>query len=327
MFESILGHAYALRLLRASLERRCFSQAYLFYGEEGIGKRTVGRIFAKALLCPSGSKEEPECDSCRKFEGGTHPDYLEIGPEGAGIKIGQVRALQEGLSLAPLYGERRIYLFNNADRLSLEAANALLKTLEEPPSYVVLILIAHRLHLLPDTLRSRCQKLPFRAPSPLELEQRLIQKGSDPHEAQIRVEAADGNPAEILSLDAQQAEQKAQRLGRLTSSEYLRSRSNLFALSEEFGRDPEHFRSALRHLSRWLRDLRIQTVRGNGSEAPCLTNEAIDALFESAQRVHAVQNRNINRQLALDVLLSELREQLLKGTHRPRRAAPVEISD
>ena len=317
MFDSILGHARPVRVLTLAVERHRIAQAYLFYGEEGIGKRTVARMFARRLLCVSKSEDlGAECDSCRKFERGSHPDFQEIRPEGAAIKIGQIREIQEGLALPPLGGKRKVYLFEAADRLNPEAANALLKTLEEPPPYVVLILVAHRLHVLPDTLLSRCQKLPFLSPSPEELERWLVERqGCEPREARMRVEAAWGKPGEVLSLDAAEALARAERLARLVSREQLSRPSALLALAEEFGRDPENFQAALRHLSRWLRDLRVEKIRAKPAvptPAAALSEEGIDRLFEWTQRIHAVLHRNINRPLALEVLLLELREQFVR---------------
>ena len=371
MFDSILGHRRPIRILATSLRRETIAQAYLFQGEEGIGKRTVAMIFAKALLCPSdcvgagfepshtdiqpppqiispphsfsgphpirlprGKGREKSCESCLRFERGTHPDRTEIRPEGAAIKIGQIRAIQDGITFPPLMGKRRVYLFDDADRLNLEAANALLKTLEEPPSHAVLILVAHRPHLLPETLRSRCQKVLFVPPSPEELERWLIEKkGCTPEEAQRRVVLAGGKSGEAMTLSEEGAAEKAIRLARLTSPEAISSLPDLFSVAEEFGRDIETFQLALLHLSRWLRDRRIEgALDEQGSGAPTSSDpnrlgtpvigreseqttreESIDRLFDLIQKVHGVLHRNINRQLALEVILLELREQMKIG--------------
>jgi DNA polymerase-3 subunit delta' len=361
MFESILGHRRPIQILATSLRRETIAQAYLFLGEEGIGKRTVATVFAKALLCPEGcwtqisdspqtlslppisppqiispppsfspphpiplpkgEGREKVCESCRRFERGTHPDLVEVRPEGTAIKIGQIRAIQEGISFPPLVGGRKLYLFDDADRLNLEAANALLKTLEEPPPHAVLILVAHRPHLLPETLRSRCQKVLFVPPSPEELERWLIEKkGRAPEEARRRVALAWGKPGEALTLSEEAAAEKATRLARLTSPEATSSLPDLFAVAEEFGRDPETFLLALRHLSRWLRDRRFEGAleeqgSGVGGRGPDKnpSEESIDRLFDLIQKVHGALHRNINRQIALEVILLELREQMKTG--------------
>jgi DNA polymerase-3 subunit delta' len=276
MFEKILGHARPIRILVSSIERGTVAQAYLFHGEEGIGKRTV-----------------------------------EVGPEGTAIKIGQVRALQAEIHLPPILGKRKIYLIDNADRLNIEAANALLKTLEEPPPHAVLILIAHRLHLLPETLRSRCQKILFTPPSTQETERWLVEEtGCTPQEARLRIAVSGGRPGAARLLDGEEAEARAKRSFLLTSPEGLASLPDLFALSEEFSRDPETFLSALRHLSLWLRDRRVDGIMKNPEPGKDLAAETIDRIFDLIQTIHGALHRNINRQLALDVVLLELRKKM-----------------
>ena len=119
----VLGHARAIRILSASLQTGRVAEAYLFSGEEGVGKRLVATLFAKALLCaaqgPCG-----RCAACRKVSGGTHPDLLRLSPppDKQSIQIEQVEALQERLVFRPIEGPRRVILIEPADRLTPEAA-------------------------------------------------------------------------------------------------------------------------------------------------------------------------------------------------------------
>jgi DNA polymerase-3 subunit delta' len=304
MFEKILGHARPIRILLSSLERQTVAQAYLFHGEEGIGKKTAAREFAKAVMCTGEG-----CESCRRADRGAHPDLTEIGPEGQTIKIGQVRALQAEVPLPPIVGKKKVYLIDDADRLNLEAANALLKTLEEPPSHAVLILIAHRPDLLPETLRSRCQKIFFTPPSGREIERWLMEEtGCSSEEARLRIAVAAGRPGGARLLDGEEAAARLKRASLLTSSDDLASLPDLFSLSEEFSRDPGTFVSALRHLSHWLRDRRVERAVEGAASNSAVPEEKIDRLFDLIQHVHGTLHRNINRQLALDVILMEMRE-------------------
>jgi DNA polymerase-3 subunit delta' len=305
VFEKILGHARPIRILLSSLERQAVAQAYLFHGEEGIGKRTVAREFAKAVMCTGEA-----CESCRKADRGVHPDLIEIGPEGQTIKIGQIRALQTEIPLPPILGKKKVYLIDNTDRLNLEAANALLKTLEEPPSHAVLVLIAHRPDLLPETLRSRCQKILFTPPSGQEIERWLMeQTGCSREEARLRIAVAAGRPGGARLLDGEEAAARAKRSSLLTSPEQLASLPDLFSLSEEFSRDPETFISALSHLSHWLRDRRVEKALSASKDPSRFgTEEKLDRIFDLIQNVHGSLHRNLNRQLALDVILMEMSE-------------------
>ncbi len=135
----------------------------LFVGPQGVGKRLAARAFVQALNCVSGSGGDAcgRCPTCIQIARNSFPDLLTVGPEGAQIKIEQVRNIQEFVSFAPLVGTRRMVIIEEAHRLNASAANALLKTLEEPSVAVSFILLSHRHNLLPETVLSRCLQLPF----------------------------------------------------------------------------------------------------------------------------------------------------------------------
>ncbi|HZT53825.1 MAG TPA: DNA polymerase III subunit, partial [Gaiellaceae bacterium] len=149
-FETVPEQPEAKRLLAAAL-RDGPAHAYLFHGPAGVGKRELARRFAAALL------GDPA-----RVERGSHPDLYVLEPLGEQIRIDDVRELRRDLHLRPFEAERRVYLVFGADALNAEAADALLKDLEEPPPYAVLVLVAERLGPLPETIRSRCQLVPFR---------------------------------------------------------------------------------------------------------------------------------------------------------------------
>jgi DNA polymerase-3 subunit delta' len=139
-------HAEAGRLLDAAL-REGPAHAYLFHGPPGVGKREVGRAFARTLL-----------DTTREF----HPDLYELDALGEMIRIDAIRELRRDLHMRPFEADRRVYLVHRAHLMNEDAADALLKDLEEPPPYAVIVLIADDLGPLPETIRSRCQLVPFR---------------------------------------------------------------------------------------------------------------------------------------------------------------------
>ena len=145
--------------------------ALLLAGPAGLGKLTFARRLAQALLCASPDTEGDacgQCRSCRLFQAGTHPDYSPVQPaeDGKVIKIDQIRDLCAFLSYTPQYGGCKIALLEPADRLNVNAANSLLKTLEEPPGNCLLLLVTAQPARLPATVRSRCQVLPFSSPAP-----------------------------------------------------------------------------------------------------------------------------------------------------------------
>ena len=167
-FENILGQPKVRDFLRASVMHDRVSHAYLFCGPTGSNKMTAAYALAQAVMCPKGPHgprggQCGSCDACSRIMRRKHPDVVLMHPEGAsGYLIEQVRELVASASLAPIQAKRKVYIIDEADRLGTKAANAFLKTLEEPPSDVVFILLARiREGVLP-TIVSRCQVVPFR---------------------------------------------------------------------------------------------------------------------------------------------------------------------
>jgi DNA polymerase-3 subunit delta' len=162
-FTEIIGQDKAKKLLRRAVEQGRLSHAFLFKGPMGVGKKTFARTFAASLNCLNPEGQEPcgLCPSCRKFYSGSHPDFLIIEPEGAAIKINQVRQLKKDLAFPPLEAKIRVVLLCEIQTMRREAANSLLKTLEEPPDQTVLILTGDEAGSLLPTILSRCQTVPF----------------------------------------------------------------------------------------------------------------------------------------------------------------------
>ncbi len=183
----IIGQDRAVGILLRTLSRNRIPSAYLFAGESGIGKLFTALNLAKALNClkpvmrcglrvASESKiQDPElrtpnselidacdeCISCKKIDAGTHPDFVVIAPEKGEIRVGEIRAVQDALSFKPFEGKRKVVIIDEADTMNQAAANAFLKTLEEPPDESLLILIAAHPDMLPETIRSRCSRVNF----------------------------------------------------------------------------------------------------------------------------------------------------------------------
>ena len=182
---SLIDHDWAVTQLRQSLVHDRVAHAYLFCGPPQVGKTHLARLWAQALLCPRPEPPCGQCPSCRKIDHGTHPDVQLLAGQGAGqsIKIHQVRALQREAVLLPYEGPRRVFILRRFDLATVEAANSLLKTLEEPPAHVVLILTAVDASALPPTVVSRCQRLDLRPVPPGVIQSALEQEGAPPDRA------------------------------------------------------------------------------------------------------------------------------------------------
>ena len=162
MFENIYGHDRVKSVLARMIEKDRLHHGLCFYGPSGIGKRLTAFETARAMLClrRTGCGE---CPHCRKLLSGNHPDYLEVRPDGADIKVHQIREIAENLHYRPFEGRARMVVLDGVERMREEAANAFLKSLEEPPGYVYFILVTADLKALLPTIRSRCQKIAFQS--------------------------------------------------------------------------------------------------------------------------------------------------------------------
>ncbi len=170
-FENLIGNEKIKNLLSNNIETNNILHSYLFVGIDGIGKRLFAKEFAHMVLCNS-KQDRPcaTCKSCLEFQGESHPDFLQIEPEdGKTIKIEQIRYLQEKIAEKPVTAEKKVYIIQDSDKMTREAANSLLKTLEEPPTYAILILITANESKLLATIKSRCTKIAFQALSEDEI--------------------------------------------------------------------------------------------------------------------------------------------------------------
>ncbi len=183
---SLIGHEPIRNLLADAYERNRLAHAYLFAGPSGVGKHRAARSFAQALLCPNRQHTETGlqacgvCPACKQVSVGSHPDLIEVArpEEKSEFPIDTVHELIERMSLRST-GDYRVAIIDDAETMSDDAANALLKTLEEPPGHSLLILLATNAELMLDTILSRCQllrfdRLPSAALAQILLEQRLL---------------------------------------------------------------------------------------------------------------------------------------------------------
>ncbi|HMM20769.1 MAG TPA: DNA polymerase III subunit delta' [Selenomonadales bacterium] len=201
-WEEIAGHSGVVSMLRTMLRSGQVPHAVLFAGPSGLGKMLTARVFAAGLLCTGGQGEKPcgGCAACRQITQGTHPDLLELASDGASLKIDQIRALQHEAALAPYHGFRRVVILEESERLTTQAANSLLKVLEEPPTETVFILTASSPHILLSTVVSRCRVLSFRPLTPKVLTEFLAAKGWGASEATVAARLSGGRVGKALAL-------------------------------------------------------------------------------------------------------------------------------
>lgn len=319
-FSSIYGQEGPIAVLQSDIGKKRVPHAFLFYGAEGIGKRTTALVFAKALNCEKGGADPCDaCTSCRKIDSGNHPDILIIEPEGQFIKIADIKELQERMRFRPLEGARRVVIIDDAERMNITSANSLLKTLEEPSSTNVFVLVSSRPHLLPLTIPSRCHCLRFN-PVQRNVIAAFLQKehALAPDKALILAASAGGSIGRALNLH--KGDYLALRdsiLGRVSKGAL--DPLGCLALAGELAGDREDIQEALDILKTWYRDLLVFKETGR-AEALINLDHAGDigrlaGLFDvkgillsvrAIERAAAAIERNVNKPLTLETMVFTL---------------------
>jgi DNA polymerase III delta' subunit len=221
---SVRGQERAVSLLRRYLASGSTPGGLLFAGEEGVGKEKTARAFVSALLCraPGDDGACGACPDCRLLGAGGHPNLLRVGPETHFLRIDEIRALKEELSLKAFSDRPRAAIVAPADRMTPQAANALLKTLEEPPAGTHLLLVAHRVSQVMPTIVSRCQRIPFfplRAETVVEILSALPEtSGRSPQEIRLAAALSGGSPGRALAILPELTDERETWLSLLTKS-------------------------------------------------------------------------------------------------------------
>jgi DNA polymerase III subunit delta' len=308
------GQDAAVEQLRRARRNGRLPHALLFTGPEGVGKRTAALALAQALNCltPHADDACGECLACRKIAAGHHPDVRVLEPDGAHLKIEQIREdLQRDAVLKPLEGARKVYVLDPAEALTTGAANSLLKVLEEPPAAVVLILISAQPFALLDTVRSRCQEIRFFPLSPQRLAPWLQSRlGLGTEAAQALARLSGGRPAEALRLSEPEAREfRARVLG------WAQTKRPWPVWARDLGESPDELNEAFSVLLSWYRDLLLLANRSSRdlllnvdhapAMPPALDGETPDSLLAKCRALLEARDqlsRNLNAQLVLEVL-------------------------
>jgi len=284
---NLLGHEWAVDLLRAQIQRGTLSHAYLFTGPSGVGRRTLALRFAQALLCPQAPEPGTPCGTCRtchQIEAMQYPDLtvVQAEKEGGVLKVEQVREVRQMLSLKPYQSHYRVALFLRFEEANASAANALLKTLEEAPAYAILILTAkHPEQLLP-TIASRCEILRLRSLPFEEMSIALQARGLNKSQAQLLAHISDGRPGYALRL-SESSELLQIRTERLNDLHRLLSASRVerFAYAEPLAKNKDGMRQTLLiWLSYWLDVMR----RSSGANIPPINLDRLPEIEYLAAR-------------------------------------------
>ena len=332
MMETV-GHPRAVNALRRGLEEGRLSHAYLIAGPAHVGKMTLAMDLARMVNCAADAPPCGECRHCERIRQGLHADVRVVGPGYGGdeaaqskssIGIGEVRALGREANLKPFEGGTRVFIVEDAERLTPEAANALLKTLEEPPDQVVLALLASEPSVLPPTVLSRCRQIALR-PMPVEqvAQELRSRNGADAMRIEEIARLSGGRMGWALRA-VQEPDLVDGRTKRLQEVQEvlegtLEKRFAYAArLASRFASDQESVAEELGLWRSWLRDVFLLR---EGREDLIINLSTTDALRSAASAlspaqiadtVHAVEEtldllrRNVNARLALERLMLRL---------------------
>lgn len=201
-FEKLIGNQKIKQILLSAIQKDSVLHSYMFIGEEGIGKNLFAKEFAKMILCSSQNKPCEECKSCTQFNGRNHPDFMQIEPEdGKTIKIEQIRFMQEKIAEKPVTSTKKVYLISQCETMTREASNSLLKTLEEPPEYAIIILTTSNENKILTTIKSRCMKLYFQPIKEEQILQYLKENGLDTNITENMLKQCEGSIGKALKIN------------------------------------------------------------------------------------------------------------------------------
>jgi len=337
-FRDIVGHEQTTEHLRAAIAAGRVSHAYLIAGDEGIGKKTVARAFAMTLLCeknglrpegPADAGELPdacgECSACRQVLSGNHPDLIVVSHEKENsISVDEIRQqVVEDVDIRPYRDGYKIYVIPDAEKMTVQAQNALLKTLEEPPAYAVLLLLTQNEEAMLETIRSRCVLLKLRPVRGEQVRGYLMKKLAVPdYQADIFEAFAQGNIGKAVKLATSESFGRVLELSEnilLHVKEW--STADIMAAVKKLAEDKSSVQDFLDLAALWYRDVlyfkatrdpdgivwrdRLREIRARASVSS----------YEGVQEIQAALNRaavrlkaNVNFELAMELLLLTMKD-------------------
>lgn len=288
-FRSIEGHERPLSILKRAVKHDALAHAYLFSGEEGIGKKMTAFALAAAINCAAAGPDGGcgVCPSCRKIIAGTHPDVRVLVPDGNEIKIDQIREVQSDLALKPFEGTKKALFVDGADCMNQAAANAFLKTLEEPPGDALIVLLTALPQRLLPTIRSRCQEIRFYPLARHTLAQALEKKrGVSSEDAWFLAALAQGSMGRALAMEIDHEKSERREIFEMLSGVDCMGPEEALGLSETFSKDRERFERMISIAIERLRDTMVSSLT---QDAALLVNTHSDGLPSDGVKVPALQ--------------------------------------
>ena len=322
-FSTLYGHTRQIAMLQKAMIQGRLGHSYIFSGLAAIGKKTLALEFARALNCLRTDGTPDACDlcsSCKKISSGNHPDIHLVETQGQFIRIDAIRFIQDQMTFKPMDGGRRVFILDDADKMNEPAANALLKTLEEPSADNFLILVTARPYYLPQTILSRCRHLRFN-PLIVDAVARFLveQRGIEPRRAALLAGLSGGSIGLALDLNTEDMMVFRDGLVQLLSGSGGKDPMNLLALAAFLGQDKGEIRQGLRILRSYFRDALV--YRETATQAMVGNRDHLTAIADLASRLTGEQllqnialieksseaiEMNVNKSLTLEAMAFKL---------------------
>lgn len=322
-FKNIYGHSKQIGMLQKAMAQHRVGHSYIFSGINAIGKKTLALAFAQALNCDSPDRQNDACQicsSCLKMIHGNHPDIHILQTDAQFIRIDAIRSIQDQMTFKPLEGKKRIFIIDDSDKMNGQAANALLKTLEEPSADNIIVLVTARPYWMPQTILSRCRHVRFN-PLPAETIMRFLgqQKQMDSSKALLLASLSGGSIGRALELDSEDMMAFRTELGRLLVAASVRDPMSLLVLSSFLGQDKKEIKQGLKILNTYFRDALVykETSRSsmiiNANDLPAvsslsarLSGEQILSNIALVDQSADLLDMNVNKSLTLEAMTFKL---------------------
>lgn len=324
-FSDIIGHKRVIDNLQKAIKKGTVNHSYIFEGPDSTGKTLVAEVFAKTLLCKEKmSFPCNQCSSCIKFDSHNHPDFYIETSTGNSIKKEQIEELQKTIRIFPYESEKKVYVIKDAHKMTKDAQNCFLKTLEEPPSYAIIILTVNNSYSILPTVLSRCQVIRFRPVENKLIEDILVKRyGQTQEKAKFISSFSNGVVGKAINLS------QSERFNDIRNNVIdiidciLKDNDKYRALSfvDFFEKEKDSIDDILDIISVWFRDILVMKETNNSKiitnidkldiikkQANKLSKNKINDIIDIVEKTKDDIKLNVNYQLSLEVMLLKIQE-------------------